>query len=593
MKIFSPLIVTLMAVLLGNQQLSFAQTTCNYLVWQDEFDATGAPSSEKWGYDTGGGGWGNNELQTYTSNLSNSWIENGKLFIKAVKANNSWTSARLVTRQKGDWLNGRIEVKAKLPLGKGTWPAIWMLPTDWIYGDWPKSGEIDIMEQVGYDPGVIYGTVHTEAYNHSIGTQKGGNFTQADAQTTFHVYAIEWSQTEIKWFVDDNLYFTFNNENNTYKEWPFDKRFHLILNIAIGGDWGGAQGIDPNLTQAVMEVEYVRVYQSELPTPIISGPRLNKKGEVATYQVDQIPDATYTWHLPESVEVVSGSGTNLISVKWNDAAGDILVDVQTACDSRSSAVFHVDYQFVPEGNQYPIPANNLTGTLNWIAVPGTGNQLSLSENSGDLQVDFQITAPTQNAYIYYPLNGIGDFTNHNQLDFDLQIDPANPPSNLRIDLVDVNGNVNLSSLFKLSEFASDADFHSYSFTFNPKSDGTFLLDQIREIRIYVSYGVLGRTGSGTFAVKNMRLQNGQATASVDLEFLKDLKVYPNPAWDQLTIESRKMPLQNLELYSMTGKLLWSHSLDDNYSYRLSLAPFRSGIYLLKINHQLAQKVIVF
>jgi beta-glucanase (GH16 family) len=249
----------------------WSQDTSSYLVWHDDFEYTGAPDNEKWGYDIGGHGWGNNELQNYTDSRTNSFVQDGILTIKAVKSDGSWTSARLVTKGKGDWLYGRIEVKAKLPEGVGTWPAIWMLPTDWEYGGWPSSGEIDIMEHVGYDFGIVHGTIHTEAYNHSIGTQLGKSVNVENVSTRFHVYAIDWTEDEIVWYVDGEEYYRIENQNKTYKEWPFDKRFHLLLNIAIGGDWGGAQGIDPNLNEAIMEIDYVKVFQKEVPKSVMDG----------------------------------------------------------------------------------------------------------------------------------------------------------------------------------------------------------------------------------------------------------------------------------------------------------------------------------
>jgi len=233
-------------------------------VWSDEFDHPGKPDSAKWGYDLGGHGWGNNELQNYTDSGANSYVEDGKLFINAIKQNDQWTSARLVTKHKGDWLYGRIEVRAKLPAGRGTWPAIWMLPTDWEYGGWPASGEIDIMEHVGYDMGVIHGTIHTEAFNHTIGTQLGKSVKVEDVAGQFHEYAIDWTPESIVWYIDGEEYYRVANPGKTYKEWPFDKRFHLILNIAIGGNWGGEQGIDPDLAQAVMEIDYVRIYRNNM-----------------------------------------------------------------------------------------------------------------------------------------------------------------------------------------------------------------------------------------------------------------------------------------------------------------------------------------
>ncbi len=233
-------------------------------LWADEFDYTGLPNASKWGYDIGGGGWGNNELQYYTNSLNNAKVEGGNLVITAIKEpinGMNYSSARLVSKNKGDFLYGRIEVKAKLPSGKGTWPAIWMLPTDWAYGGWPKSGEIDIMEHVGYDLNKVHISVHTEAYNHSIGTQRSASINVANATAEFHKYRIDWTPYAVRGYIDDQLIFTFVNEGKGYSTWPFDKRFHVLLNIAVGGNWGGAQGIDESVFPKSMEIDYVRVYK--------------------------------------------------------------------------------------------------------------------------------------------------------------------------------------------------------------------------------------------------------------------------------------------------------------------------------------------
>lgn len=233
-------------------------------VWSDEFDVAGLPNNTKWGYDLGGGGWGNNELQNYTNTSENAKIENGNLVITAKKESSgsmSYSSARLVSKNKGDFLYGRIEARAKLPAARGTWPAIWMLPTDWAYGNWPKSGEIDIMEHVGYDLNNVHVTVHTEAYNHSIGTQKGASQIVPTATTDFHKYRIDWTPYAIRGYIDDQLMFTFVNEGKGSAAWPFDKRFHILLNLAIGGNWGGAQGVDDTAFPQAMLIDYIRVYK--------------------------------------------------------------------------------------------------------------------------------------------------------------------------------------------------------------------------------------------------------------------------------------------------------------------------------------------
>ena len=235
------------------------------LVWSDEFDGQSI-DLEKWSYETGTGnwGWGNNESQFYTNNSNNSYIENGNLVIKAIQENyagSNYTSARMVTRNKGDWTYGRFEIRAKLPSGVGTWPAIWMMPTNSEYGGWPDSGEIDIMEHVGFDPGVIHANCHNDTYNWNGGIPPtGGEINVNDFSQNFHVYALEWNENSIKWFVDETLYFTYSNIGQGWSTWPYDKDFYIILNIAIGGVWGGQQGIDNSIFPQTMEVDYVRVY---------------------------------------------------------------------------------------------------------------------------------------------------------------------------------------------------------------------------------------------------------------------------------------------------------------------------------------------
>lgn len=239
------------------------------LVWSDEFEYNGLPDSAKWSYDTVGNswGWGNRELQYYTvEKTANAQVSDGTLKIKVQKehvGNLNYTSARLITKYKGDWLYGKFEIRAKLPDGRGLWPAIWMLPTDWEYGGWPQSGEIDIMENVGFDPDTIVSSVHTASYNHKIGTQRNNKISVPDNRAKFHVYGIEWDENTVKGLIDNKVYFTFNKDANNPDVWPFDKRFHLLLNVAVGGDWGGLYGIDDAVFPATMEVDYVRVYQKK------------------------------------------------------------------------------------------------------------------------------------------------------------------------------------------------------------------------------------------------------------------------------------------------------------------------------------------
>lgn len=232
--------------------------------WQDEFDGDGRPDPARWSYDLGGDGWGNNELQFYTDSVDNAYQRDGVLHIvakKQAREGRAYTSARLVSKHKGDVLYGRIEARAKLPSGRGTWPAIWMLPTDWAYGDWPRSGEIDIMEHVGFDPERVHISVHTQAYNHAIGTQKTETRVIDGAISGFHRYRVDWTPDAIRGYIDDMPMFAFANEGKGPDTWPFDRRFHLLLNLAVGGNWGGKEGVDDSVFPAMMQVDYVRVYK--------------------------------------------------------------------------------------------------------------------------------------------------------------------------------------------------------------------------------------------------------------------------------------------------------------------------------------------
>lgn len=236
------------------------------LVWSDEFDIAGLPDSTRWSYDVGGHGWGNRELQFYTDKrMENARVENGQLVIEAKKEawqGKNYTSARLVTKGKGEWQYGKIEVKARIPSGLGTWPAIWMLGTNTPL-QWPDDGEIDIMEHVGYNQGTVHASVHCKKYYHSIGTQKTATIPVPDCSSNYHVYGTEWDKDSVRVSIDGNVYFRFANERSGYPAWPFDNKMYLLLNVAVGGDWGGQKGIDDTVFPKRMEIDYVRVYQKK------------------------------------------------------------------------------------------------------------------------------------------------------------------------------------------------------------------------------------------------------------------------------------------------------------------------------------------
>ena len=247
---------------------NFADTTHHRnLVWSDEFNYTGLPANEKWNYETGY--VRNKELQYYTQKREkNAYLSNGMLTITAI--NDSLkiadkifpiTSASITTNGKKEWTYGRFEVRAKLPSSLGTWPAIWMLGNNISTAGWPKCGEIDILEHVGYMPDTVHFNVHTAKYNHVKRTGKGIKVWSPSSRTEFHVYAIEWFKDRIDWYMDDKKVFTYANEGEGEESWPFDKPQYLILNLAFGGAWGGTKGVQTTSLPQKFVIDYVRVYQ--------------------------------------------------------------------------------------------------------------------------------------------------------------------------------------------------------------------------------------------------------------------------------------------------------------------------------------------
>ena len=245
------------------------------LVWSDEFSRPGLPDESKWGYDTAFNrrGWHNDEKQYYSARRKkNARVAGGRLIIEArhePKAaarlpdhgGQAYTSARLVSQGKASWTYGFFEARAKIPCGRGTWPAIWTL-ADRNPMQWPDDGEIDIMEHVGHDPGVIHQSVHTRAFNHVQGTHKTATRKIDNACGAFHTYQLDWTADRIRMGIDGETVFTFVKQAGAGKaEWPFDGPQYLILNVAVGGSWGGAQGIDDKALPQRMEVDYVRVWQ--------------------------------------------------------------------------------------------------------------------------------------------------------------------------------------------------------------------------------------------------------------------------------------------------------------------------------------------
>ncbi|MEL6143481.1 MAG: family 16 glycosylhydrolase, partial [Bacteroidota bacterium] len=323
--------------------LSGVWAQCPNLVWSDEFDGTSLNTAD-WNYQIGDGcpdlcGWGNGERQFYQEN--NVTVSDGTLKIEArleTIGNSGYTSARITTRDKQDFTYGRMEARIKLPPGAGTWPAFWMLPTDEVYGGWPQSGEIDIMEYIGREPDKAFGTIH---YGDPFpANQFQGNeiflFGEEEFHEDFHTFAIEWEEGEIRWFMDDYLYSTKRPINIGPFNWPFDQDFHFLLNLAIGGTLGGL--VNNSVFPVVMEVDYVRVYDGNRPY-IVGNREVENAATGQIYRIRNIdPDTEVNWSVPSGATIVSGQGTSVISLDWGTSGGTVTAEIMLDCGVQNIAL---------------------------------------------------------------------------------------------------------------------------------------------------------------------------------------------------------------------------------------------------------------
>ena len=236
------------------------------LVWQDEFDKGSELNPDDWTHEVKGSGWVNNELQNYVNHKTPEGnlvteIRGGKLRITALKENGKVYSGRVYAKVKEGWTYGYIEASIKLPKGKGTWPAFWMMPVN--FRSWPADGEIDIMEEVGYHPNYVSSSLHANAHVHTNNTQVTHEMLCQGAEDEFHTYAIKWTHENITTYVDGKVQLSYDNKGKGRDDWPYDDPFYVILNLAWGGSWGGAQGVDESALPATMEIDYVRVFQKK------------------------------------------------------------------------------------------------------------------------------------------------------------------------------------------------------------------------------------------------------------------------------------------------------------------------------------------
>jgi len=538
-------------------QFGFGQTWVK--IWSDEFDYTGLPNSTKWAYDVGGHGWGNNESQYYTDARSeNARVENGNLIIEARKESyqgSDYTSARIVSKGLGDWKYGKIEVRAKIPTGKGMWPAIWMLPSENVYGTWPKSGEIDIMENVGFEPNTIHWNVHTESYNHSIGTNKGDKDDFFEPYNNYYTYAVEWYEDSIRFLVDDVEYFQFDKESSNSNVWPFDQKFHLLLNIAVGG-WGGLQGIDANAFPQKMYVDYVRVYKQ-------SGIESNYTITVNDWSHGSVVKS------PDSIVYSPGTEVNLQAVPDNGYVFNKWYGTVQDTSSGLDLIMHSDYFQTPEflrPDEQVLNSQFLGGIVNW-----GGYGANMNVEFGVHKTNLSVSTP--NAWDVQMSQG------------GIALEEGKVYTLTVVAFASQNKTIN-AALGKAS-----APWNSYiSEPLNlTTTSQTFVIQGVMSSSDPDARVVLNLGGdAGDVMLQEISVVEDVVSSNEYFEENGLVAVYPNPFRDKLVVSSSEK-WSKLSIYNVLGGLVYE---DKNYEVNKSFdLPLQTGIYYVKLKINKLDKIV--
>jgi beta-glucanase (GH16 family) len=561
---------------------TWAQSSCYQLVWADEFSGTSLDLT-KWTQIVGAGGAvsGNAELQYYTDRSQNTQVSGGTLRIIALQESyggNAYTSARMQTKNQGDWLYGKMEARIKLPVGKGMWPAFWMLPTENIYGIWPRSGEMDIMELIGRLPADTYATIHygDDGVDHGFGTH--ATLPSGTFGDDFHVFSMEWSPNEIKIFLDGVVYFTATPTNIASPNiWRFDKRFYILLNLAIGGPWSLAPDATTTFPQT-MEVDYVRVYQKiadmEVKGVTLTEPNTNS----VTYFVPLLSGVTYQWLVSGAGNTIaSGQNTNQITVNWGSTSGVVSVLVHDGC--AADAGLNLNVTVSPNlWTNYGFEQNYVS----WDTRPAYSSNLSFgiattgaAEGSKAACVDVlnNVTpAAPWNMQLSRTNLSLTAGTSYT-LRFKAKSDAARP----------------ISASFITSTFSTigssyryitlTTGWQQYSITFTPSSSVTgamFNVDLAREL--------------GTYCFDDFVFARTTLLPVISLENQSDIcTIYPNPVQNgnfKVHLMLQEMQSVNVLVFNSLGQKVWFDTTVPqvgNIEIPVQLPQVAKGFYMVEIN----------
>jgi beta-glucanase (GH16 family) len=564
---------------------------CPKLVWSDEFDGS-TLNSANWSYEIGDAcdqgfcGWGNNELQYYRS--QNTSVKDGFLTITARKesfGSRQYTSSRIRTKNLVDIKYGRIEARMKMPIGRGIWPAFWMLPTENIYGGWPKSGEIDIMEYLGHEPQKIHGTLH-------YGQDSPNNRSTSASFTTngkgfnedFHDYAIEWNATSIKWYIDGYLYSTKTTQDLGGSFWPFIQKFHLLLNLAVGGNWPGSPDFSTVFPQEYI-VDYVRVYDL-VDQPYLSGNQSAESGSAQGYLINNAKaNTTYTWTVPADVKILSGQGTNALNVQWGPTSGKIIVEVKNDCGTRKYSLDVKSLAPLASGlifENFDSPAKITKTFSTGVLTEKKPNPSKDATNGSALVGEYKRNGPSQYDVLVYDVKDIKDAAEYVNGQKVFAIDVyTTAPINTEI-LLQMENKARSAGNYPVgrhSRFTATTkkrnEWHKLYFTFLDKPDNGTANTAIDQF-VFL-FAPNGNT-SDTYYWDNF--ESLQRTPTNNISTIT-AKIFPNPSFDFINITSEEA-IHTVEIFNTAGSLVHSETNKQTSIRQCSVASLQNGIYVVKM-----------
>ncbi len=573
---------------------SSAQAQCYRLVWADEFDGT-ALDTTAWSYQIGNGcpalcGWGNDEQEWYQRD--NLEVSGGTMKIhvrEETVGTNSYTSSRIRTFEKMHWTTGRFEARMKMPTGQGLWPAFWMLPEESHYGTWPMSGEIDIMEMIGSQPATTFGTIHYgPAYP---ANQYAGNTTTLPSgilADDFHEFAVEWEAEEIRWYIDGALYHTMNPDNLLPYPWRFNRDFHLLLNVAVGGYFPGYPDATTVFPQ-VMEVDYVRVYQ-DVNTTTISGPALvSPSSEDVRYYVQPVEGALYTWTAPSGASIASGQGTTAASVNWGKTPGALQVAITSP--GCSAALTRPIAMLQPDCSDTLLDFEG-QALISWISTDGVYEDDDVNPGSDGVNSSTSVARYERNPAVSYNVlrytaDGFSDAGPYKNDSLILEMDVyTNAPAGAQITMQMENMQLaalsypsGRNSVYQAITSRTNA-WETMRFAFSMAPDGLLADNSINQFLILFQPGT---SSSNVFWFDNLRVSDASCLASglEPVQGVQSGSVWPNPFQGGLNW-SGSQPALEAALLDASGRLVLNLPVQQSTTLTWNLPALASGAYWLRV-----------